>query len=277
MAHVLSAAEHARHAAFVVKLLGATNPEGAQVGAWAARHLECERSVSSSPWDPEPDEDDSERLSREVSPEVRPAWDPPYESPIEEGFARQAAYLWADKTRVYKQFPVSTRYGLFRLDFALEVHSWRVGIECDGKEFHDRERDTYRDAAILGSRAVDEILRFRGVDLYRCPDDCLCILSRVNDHLFRHEGLRRLDRNASYGARSVEFNRESEVIEFTGSYFDFEGNEREHEQEVLWRCWSARGMPTVWQQRYRTMLALVPWAATIDDVVRVMRARGFRH
>lgn len=42
---------------------------------------------------------------------------------------------------------------------------YRIGIECDGKKFHNASRDEWRDAMILGGEHLDVIYRLRGSDI----------------------------------------------------------------------------------------------------------------
>jgi hypothetical protein len=52
-----------------------------------------------------------------------------------------------------------------------------IGIECDGREFHDPLADLFRDALILGSSGISAIYRFPGRVLSSRPEDALYLLS----------------------------------------------------------------------------------------------------
>lgn len=166
---------------------------------------------------------------------------------------------------------MNTAYGQFRLDFVLEVKGLRVGIECDGEPFHDRVRDMYRDAAILGSHQVSEIVRFRGTDLFNSPSDCVLILSRMYDRFFDARARSILHQLASCAAREVVFDRESDVIEFVGPFCEDNDDERERRREIAWRCWTANHVPTSWQQLYRAMVHVN--SRDLDEVAEELRKR----
>lgn len=94
-----------------------------------------------------------------------PLFDPPYESPLEELFALNAIKYLDDSVDFQKQVSVETICGQFRIDFVIDTGLKKVAIECDGKESHNKSRDEWRDAMILGAGAVDVIYRLRGGDL----------------------------------------------------------------------------------------------------------------
>jgi hypothetical protein len=118
----------------------------------------------------------------------------PYESPIEQIFAETCQPHLAEGVRILPQREVSTAIGLFRLDFLLLVDDYRVGVECDGSEFHLYAKDRNRDMALLLSGEVDTIYRLRGTDLYQFPEDCLWALSIRDPSLFGTRGLAQLSR-----------------------------------------------------------------------------------
>ena len=71
-----------------------------------------------------------------------PKYNPPYDSPIEDTFAREISKHWHKETNIEVQKSVHTLCGEFRLDFMITLkNGQRIGIECDGKEFHDKSRD----------------------------------------------------------------------------------------------------------------------------------------
>ena len=93
--------------------------------------------------------------------------EPECESPIEEQFLWEFNKVAHDQVTVRRQVEVETYRGRFRLDFVLERLSdgKAIGVECDGKNFHSAERDSKRDAAIVGTGVVDKIYRLRGSDI----------------------------------------------------------------------------------------------------------------
>jgi hypothetical protein len=60
----------------------------------------------------------------------------------------------------------------YRLDFGVIIQKAGVkrivGLECDGKDYHDAENDRFRDQYLAAALDIP-VLRFRGVDLYREP------------------------------------------------------------------------------------------------------------
>lgn len=114
-----------------------------------------------------------------------PSYDPPYDSPIEDEFVlRYVKYAGVD-VRMQRQVEVNTLCGRFVLDFVLTGPSGhRIGIECDGKAFHDESRDEWRDAMIIGGGFVDEIYRIRGSDIVYNMDDVLYLLACFEPALF---------------------------------------------------------------------------------------------
>lgn len=112
-------------------------------------------------------------------------YDPPYESPLEDAFAWGLSKVLHPGTILEKQVEVKTICGDFRLDFvATAVAGRRVAYECDGAEFHEQQRDEWRDAMILGANAVDSIIRLRGSDLTYHLDDVLWLLSKWDPDVF---------------------------------------------------------------------------------------------
>ncbi|MBO1897593.1 hypothetical protein HNW13_017795 [Shewanella sp. BF02_Schw] len=115
---------------------------------------------------------------------------PPYDSPIENRFAMWFAKYADDSITLTSQVNASTLCGLFVLDFVLEDdNGYRVGIECDGKEYHCENRDEWRDAMILGGGHIDVIYRLRGVDINYRIEDCLYLLAKLEPSFFSERRL----------------------------------------------------------------------------------------
>ncbi|HEX7241201.1 MAG TPA: hypothetical protein VF263_13085 [Longimicrobiaceae bacterium] len=127
----------------------------------------------------------------------RPAYDPPYESPLEDSFAWHTVKYLAPQVRFEKQVEVLTRWGVFRMDFVLDTGKRRVGLECDGKDFHDPWRDRRRDALILGTGVVGAIYRFPGSAVYHAPEACLYGLAGFEPDGFSDRGRINLTQLAS--------------------------------------------------------------------------------
>ncbi|TAN29638.1 MAG: hypothetical protein EPN31_06055 [Castellaniella sp.] len=114
-----------------------------------------------------------------------PFYDPPYDSPIEDEFAQRYVKYAADNVEMRTQVDAPTLCGRFVVDFVLSTPSGhRVGIECDGKEFHDEHRDEWRDAMIIGDGVLDDIYRVRGSDIVHNMDDVLYLLANFEPDLF---------------------------------------------------------------------------------------------
>lgn len=80
---------------------------------------------------------------------------------------------------------------VFYLDFVLsnEKKKKSLGIECDGKEFHQVTTDSIRDTAILQSGAVQEIVRIPGRDIWFRVHDVFQMISTRSDWVFSLGGL----------------------------------------------------------------------------------------
>lgn len=123
---------------------------------------------------------------------------PPYDSPIEDEFALTYTKYINENVDFRMQEMVYTKCGKFRLDFIVELEDGKkIGIECDGEEFHDQSRDEWRDAAILGSTDIYEIYRIKGSDIQYHLEDVLYVLSIWEPTLFSERGRNILKKIAS--------------------------------------------------------------------------------
>ena len=122
----------------------------------------------------------------------RSYFDPPYDSPIEETLAWNLVKFLSPSANLRSQVSVQTLGGRFYLDFVISINDIRIGIECDGRAFHNFERDEWRDALILGDGAVESIWRFPGSDIFLQCRECIYQISRVNGILFSAGGLHTL-------------------------------------------------------------------------------------
>lgn len=131
-----------------------------------------------------------------------PTYQPPYDSPIEDEFALHYVKYAADSVLLSPQVKTQTICGLFIVDFVLSTPTgYRVGIECDGKEYHAPSRDEWRDAMILGEHHVDVIYRLRGSDITYHLEDVLYLLSELEPSLFSSRGIINLGCLATHEAR----------------------------------------------------------------------------
>jgi len=118
-----------------------------------------------------------------------PAFNPPYDSPIEEIFACEFVKYANKSVDLIAQYNTPTICGNFIIDFIAILENGRtIGIECDGKEFHDQGRDEWRDAMILGDTKVDSIYRFRGQDIFHKIHDCFYLMLKIDPALFSERG-----------------------------------------------------------------------------------------
>ena len=94
------------------------------------------------------------------------------------------------------QAEVETPRGLYRLDFlvtwAIEGNVYRVGIECDGHDFHEKTKeqaahDKQRDRALAAAGYT--VLRFTGSEIWNNPEACVEEVRRVFTQLFKRDGL----------------------------------------------------------------------------------------
>lgn len=110
------------------------------------------------------------------------------ETPIEEYFIYAYYPYRAQRVDIYPQSSLIVPYARFRLDFILSIGSKNIGIECDGRGYHNSTRDLIRDTLILGSGLVQGIMRFPGWALDHMLDDCIYALSRYYPELFSELG-----------------------------------------------------------------------------------------
>ena len=202
--------------------------------------------------------------------ELPSLYTPPYESPIEEVFARRAQHHWRPDVRVAAQVPVATQLGSFRLDFVVTAaDGWRIGVECDGAAYHDTLRDAFRDAAILGGRSVDSIVRIRGADIVTRPWDVLYAFGMAFPLAYSTRGHELARRRASrpaweqvpagWGRLTIRYpdlriagNDNAEIVE--GPSDIVLPMDRVGEVELLHRGRGHAGL-TGWRRRYTRILA----------------------
>ena len=110
--------------------------------------------------------------------------DPPSESPIATAIEHQLLKHNLADTVFRREYPAPTEWANFRIDIVLSVGERRIGIECDGAEFHDEFRDEFRDSLILGSGIVDTIWRLPGADIHNHVHDCLCLIALYDGFIF---------------------------------------------------------------------------------------------
>lgn len=136
-------------------------------------------------------------------------YSPPYDSPIEDAFALHYARYSSDVVELISQYRTDTLCGRFIVDFVIEdENGYRIGIECDGKEFHDDSRDEWRDAMILGEGHLDVIYRLRGGDIRYCIEDVLYLLAELEPSIFGSRAVANLKVLASSEIQQLQKNRQ---------------------------------------------------------------------
>lgn len=109
------------------------------------------------------------------------------ESPIERTMVVILHRALVPGTQIILQAGIQTRCGDFRLDMLVRQGNRQIGIECDGQDFHDVERDRWRDALILATGRVESLFRFTGSEIYNLGIHCLYDLVLVYPQLFQPE------------------------------------------------------------------------------------------
>jgi hypothetical protein len=110
------------------------------------------------------------------------------ESLIETYFIEECLKHINRATMINGQVNFETSKGIKRIDFVLTNSQIRMGIECDGSEFHDFESDLIRDYFLIKEKHLDCIFRFRGTDLYKYPEICLWFISHEYPEIFSKHG-----------------------------------------------------------------------------------------
>lgn len=110
------------------------------------------------------------------------------ESPIEERFYNHIYKYKKQDVELIPQYPVSTISGNFRIDFVLKNENRAIGIECDGEEFHTKEKDDWydewRDTLIMVQSEVKNIYRVKGKDIFQNINDLIYFIGKSEPDLF---------------------------------------------------------------------------------------------
>jgi len=126
------------------------------------------------------------------------------DSPIEVLLDYHLAKYVDDAATIYSQYPVRTICGMRFLDFVLERANVRVGLECDGRDFHLYEKDLWRDAVILGTGEVDAIYRFSGSAITYRAADCLFAVAASDPVMLSERGRVNLQQLLSTAMRNTQ-------------------------------------------------------------------------
>lgn len=195
-------------------------------------------------------------------------YSPSSESPIEELFAYNVAKYLADDVELVPQVSVQTICGRFVLDFVLRLPGvGQIGIECDGREFHDESRDEWRDAMILGGGFVDAIYRLRGCDIHYHIEDLLFFLSHLHPWVMSKRGARNLEILAASEAKLSLVEDPGKDI-YRIRYQDDDGEQGSLRMEVR-RTTIPLGQRRFWQSAYRYAQSI--GGGVLDDVIASYR------
>ena len=94
-----------------------------------------------------------------------------FESPIEERLAIALLPQLHESIELESQVQVKAACN-YRVDFMIIAHNRTIVIECDGREYHDFATDQVRDIDLLKFGGIDEVYRFRGIDINHNPETC---------------------------------------------------------------------------------------------------------
>jgi hypothetical protein len=146
---------------------------------------------------------------------MKAIYEPPYDSPIEDRFAHHYVKYASDEVEMKPQVEVKTLCGRFILDFVLSTSDGiRIGIECDGREFHDESRDEWRDAMILGEGHVDVMYRLRGSDITYFIEDILYLMVVLDPFLFSFRAMENLKVLASTEIQEIDKGHCKDIYHF---------------------------------------------------------------
>jgi hypothetical protein len=105
---------------------------------------------------------------------------------------------------IKNQYPAKVRGYQFAIDFMITVGSHKIGIECDGRQFHSVEKDEWRDKLILGAGIVDSMVRLRGTDInFRLPD-ALYVMAVWYPGLFSGRGVDNIEKLTTSTAKRTD-------------------------------------------------------------------------
>jgi len=202
-----------------------------------------------------------------------PFYNPPYDSPLEDDFAFNITKYLEPSLSLVPQYEVDTICGKFRIDFVVQGPGGLTGFECDGKEFHDRSRDEWRDAMILGTKTVNAIYRLRGSDVYYRIEDILYLVSKWNPELFSMRGLLNLETLASDEVKAAEMEvpRSIAIVTYKTEYLAGLRNEPVHLRMERRHLQSPRGKRQFWEAAFR--FASEIGGGNLDDVIAQYRAQ----
>ena len=141
-----------------------------------------------------------------------------------------------------------------RLDFLITQNERKIGVECDGKEFHSETEDCIRDEWICRVHGFDRIYRISGRDLWFRTHDIMHLLLMQEPRLFSVRGQDHIEHLATPGQEYEDMYKTSRRgFPYRVKRYYRRGNRRDelYEKEEAWRwkdpavlAWSvAMGLP----------------------------------
>lgn len=103
-------------------------------------------------------------------------------------------------------FRPQVRIGIFFADFLVEQNGKKIVVECDGKDFHNPQKDQKRDEILL--QKGFETLRFSGSEIFHNVEKCVL---EVKNYLFnkKNNSIRIVDKD-------LDFTQESAIESVSG-------------------------------------------------------------
>lgn len=98
-----------------------------------------------------------------------------FDSPLEKDFFINVLKHIKNDVFIFYQFGV----GNYRLDYLIYDGDNKIAVELDGKDYHDKNRDSIRDKNILEETDIDYIIRFAGKSAFYNYNLCASI---IEDH-----------------------------------------------------------------------------------------------
>lgn len=121
-----------------------------------------------------------------------------YESPIEQVMAGSLHVVMTHMGRPFVLDP-QVVVGQYRVDLVLSGDGFKVAIECDGHDFHEKTkhqaaRDKFRDRFLTASGYT--VLRFTGSEIWNAPLTCGLDAYAIAHDLWTAHELARLAKEA---------------------------------------------------------------------------------
>jgi hypothetical protein len=123
------------------------------------------------------------------------------ESPLEIRFFNHIEKYLDPSFEIKPQAELEVLKKKFRMDFIITNGKYRVGIECDGEEYHSGEiaswLDEWKDALYLLHEKVDVIYRFVSEDIFNHIECIILFLIQNERNVFQQSNYRGLEEKCS--------------------------------------------------------------------------------